>query len=308
MTLAVVVATNRPDSLAVFQDEWRYLFAVHDIELIVVRDEPATWEQIPDFIPRRTGAIRSWGFLQAWHWGHDVIALDDDCLPPPDRDPIQEYLDAFDHPVAVSDYFDVGHTFGLGEYMRGFPFSQRRVATPVLQYGGWHGVPDMDAVTQAEHEQDGPIEGYEFDARTLAVPVGCAFTACIMNAAIKHEALPMMYQLLMGVDRVGYDRYDDLWSGLIAKKICDHLGLPIVINGRASIIHTRASDTAANLRKEQGGYELHEVMWERLKNVRLFSDTIAGCYFDLACGINPLCFGPHGDDIVKAMLGWVDAL
>jgi hypothetical protein len=129
-----------------------------------------------------------------------------------------------------------------------------------------------------------------------------------MNVAMKHEAIPALYQLIQGVDRVGYDRYDDLWSGLFAKKICDHLGLPIVVNGRASIIHTRASDTAANLRKEQAGYELNDALWERLRGIELRGDNVVDCYAELTWQLDPAWFGEHGGEITKAMIQWVEAL
>ena len=141
----------------------------------------------------------------------------------------------------------------------------------------------------------------------LAVPTGVPFTGCIMNVAIRHEALPMMYQLVMGIERVGYDRWDDIWSGLFAKRICDHLGLPVLINGRASIVHTRASDTASNLAKERGGYDLNERMWSAClpspSPARRPSAT-ASCTHQLL----PSWFGPCGQKIIDGMKGWLAAL
>ena len=259
-------------------------------------------------MPYRTGSIRSYGFLQAWRRGFDVVTLDDDCLPAPDVDLIGEYKDAFAAEFPVSSYFDVGHTFGLGEYMRGFPFRGRDAATPLVQYGGWDNVPDMDALTQAEHERSGPVGGYRFDRRALAVPRGVGVTGCIMNVAIRHEALPMLYQLVMGMDRVGYDRWDDIWSGLFVKRICDHLRRPVVVNGKASVVHTRASDTATNLTKEQGGYTLNERMWAHLGRVDLTADSVLGCYEELTDQLDPTWFGPEGHKIVGGMRGWLAAL
>ena len=91
-------------------------------------------------------------------------------------------------------------------------------------------------------------------------------------------------------------------------RICDHLGWPILINGSASIIHTRASDTAQNFAKEQGGYELNEVMWDNLRTVTLAADTIIGCYQELTEQLNPTWFGPHGHKIIDGMRGWLSAL
>ena len=306
--LAVVIPTCRPESLKTFVVAWQDLFEHHNIELIVIEDNQKTWATLPEFIPHRTGSIRSLGFLRAYQWGYDVITLDDDCLPAADNDPIQEYLNAWDRSYAVSDYFDVGHTFGLSEYMRGYPFGHRTSCSPLLQYGGWDNVPDMDAITQQRHERHGTIADYRFDRRVLAIPLGLGFTGCIMNLAIKHEALPMMYQLIMGNVRVGYDRWDDIWSGLFAKKICDHLRIPILINGKASIVHTRASDTASNMEKERGGYHLNEFLWERLNRVVFESDTVIGCYRELISQLEPGWFGAQGYRITEGMVQWLDAL
>ena len=308
MSLAVVIPTCRPERMHSWVAAWKSLFEKHDVNLMIVEDSPATWKLLPDFIPQRTGSIRSWGFLNAYRQGYDVITLDDDCLPAPDTDPIAEFVWAFAHRYSVSDYFDVGHTFGLSEYMRGYPFNDRRQVHPILQYGGWDNVPDMDAITQSDHERFGPVQGFAFDRRVLSIPKGVGITGCIMNVAIKCDALPMMYQLVMGNERVGYDRWDDIWSGLFAKKICDHLGWPILINGRASIVHTRASDTAQNFAKEQGGYELNEVMWNNLRTVTLAANTIIGCYQELTEQLNPTWFGPHGHKIIDGMRGWIQAL
>ena len=303
-----MLPTCRPESLRAFVAAWEDHFASHNVELIVIEDKASTWERLPKFIPHHTGSIRSWGFLQAYESGYDVITLDDDCLPADDVDLIQEYIDGFRKRHAFSDYFDIGHSFGLDEYMRGYPFRDRDAKTPLLQYGGWDNVPDMDAVTQAEHEECGPVEGYKFDRRVLALPKGVAFTGCIMNVAIRHEAIPMMYQLVMGVDRVGYDRWDDIWSGLFAKRICDHLKRPILVNGRASIVHTRASDTASNYAKEVGGYKLNEKLWRQLEAVTFQGTTVIECYQDLTDQLRPQWFGPEGHKIVKGMQQWLNAI
>ena len=190
--LAVVVPTCRPESLRTFVEAWTPQFERHDVELIVVEDSEATLEATPlEFIPSRSGAVRSFGLLKAWHAGYDVLNLDDDVLPAEDVDLIAEYRDAFDTDWPVSSYFDVGHTFGLDQYMRGYPFGDRDTASPLLQYGGWDNVPDLDAVTQRSYEQtERPVTGHHFDRRTLAIPTGVGFTGCIMNVAAKHEGNP----------------------------------------------------------------------------------------------------------------------
>ena len=312
MSLLVVVPSNRPLEVESFLRAWGDLFEKHEAQVCVVHDQLGAGGRrradIPDFIPQATGAIRSWGFLRAWREGMDVLCLDDDCMPASDVDLIREYESASDYEWSVSDYFDVGNAFGMDDYMRGFPFAHRDRAFPLIQYGGWDNVPDFDAVTQAAHELMDPVEGYRFDRRVLAVPLGVAVTTCGMNVWISHAATPLMYQLQMGVALVGFDRYDDLWSGLFAKRICDHLELPILINGRASVVHSRASDTASNFAKESGGYALNDALWGHLRGVQFYADTPIACYRELTEQLDPGWFGPRGRIIIEGMRGWLGAL
>lgn len=319
MKIAIVLPSHRFDLFSEWLKAWKPQFDKHGAEVYFVedRDEKTKTDlkhhfyrgDFPDFIPTATGSCRSFGLLKAYQDECDIIiTLDHDCMPAPDVDLIQEYMDAFDRNYAVSDYYDVGHTFGLDEYMRGYPFLPRDNKRPLLQYGGWDNVPDLDAVTQMLHEQRGKVEGFKFDRRTLAMPSGVGFTGCAMNVAMKREAVPLLYQLIMGVDRVGYDRWDDIWSGLFAKKVCDNLNIPILINGRASIVHTRLSNTQENLTKEQAGYKLNEDMWDKLKQLKLDGKTTLECYESLTNQLNPDWFGDKGELIIRGMKAWIQTL
>lgn len=320
--IACVIPTIRTESFYPWLEAWEPIFKKYDLKLFVIDDteygsislpdtslnaQIFTRKDFPDFVPSHTGSCRSLGFLKAYQENFDwVLTLDDDCMPTGDA--IKQYERFFNADCPVGNYFDVGHTFGLKEFMRGYPFAQRLVAKPLIQYGGWDNVPDMDAITQAKYEKHGAVEGYHFDRRVLSIPKGVGFTGCIMNVAIKREAIPMMYQLIMGLDRVGYDRWDDIWSGLFAKKICDQLNIPILINGNASIVHTRASNTESNLEKETGGYELNEVMWKNINALYLYGANVLQCYESLVVQLKPEWFGESGQLLIDGMKSWLQAL
>jgi hypothetical protein len=102
-----------------------------------------------------------------------------------------------------------------------------------------------------------------------------------MNAAISHKYLPVMYQLLMG-DAVGYDRFEDIWSSLLMKKIADHFEDLVLINGHAQVVHDRASDPYKTLPKELPGMPKNETIWEELLEVKLTGSTPIECYEELA--------------------------
>jgi hypothetical protein len=78
-----------------------------------------------------------------------------------------------------------------------------------------------------------------------------------------------MYQLYQGTDVVAYDRCDDIWSGLILKRICDHFGWAVLVNGKATCLHDRQSNIHASLFKEQAGHVYNEELWDRLLRIDL---------------------------------------
>lgn len=259
---AVVVPTIRPEKFAAFTDAWTPLFEKHDVRLYPVWDmerKPAgalgtDWRSIPDFIPRKTDMIRSWGFYQAWEGGAQyTLSLDDD-VSPAGKDPFAEYEEEFARTRPCSPYFDVG-AFSMGSPMRGFPYADRHAQT-VVQYGGWKGVPDLDAVTQIGL----PAQNAPFRDVNIAVPRGVPMTTCAMNFAFRTHYTQMMWQLPLLEGR--YNRFGDIWSGLLQKRVLDACGMNMVLNGKATVIHDRASDPYNNLCKEAVGLELNEKVWE----------------------------------------------
>lgn len=312
--IGLVIPSHDMGLFTTWWDLWRPLIEKHNVELYLVEDRETKSDlgikshfyrgDFPDFVPKGTGSSRSYGFLRAYQDNCDwIVTLDHDCYPV--EDIFQKYEEEFNQEHALSDYFDVGNSFGLEEFMRGYPFEQRTVAKPLIQYGGWDNVPDMDAITQLKH---GEVSGYKFDRKVQALPLGVGFTGCIMNTAIKREAIPLLYQLIMGMDEVGYDRWDDIWSGLFAKKICDHLKIPILVNGFATIKHNRASDPNVNLIKETGGYKLNEDMWQKINHINLGGTDVITCYRSLINQLNPEWFGPEGYKIIYGMEAWLKAL
>jgi hypothetical protein len=97
--------------------------------------------------------------------------------------------------------------------------------------------------------------------------------------------IPSLYFLLMGKHRDGtvwpYDRFGDIWAGLFAKKVADHLGYAIS-SGAPSVLHSRASSPEVNLQKETPGYPVNEVLWRQVSAIGLSATTVAGCYEQIA--------------------------
>lgn len=255
---SLVVPSNRPEQLRQFLEAWDDLLKLHNVEVFVVHDDEKHWKDIPEFIPRRTDMIRSWGMYQAYKSGADyILTLDDDTRPIGDI--FWEYEQEFIMGRPVSNYFSVGSLTDSMLEMRGFPYKDRKSKEVAVQYGGWDGVMDFDAPTQLSWNVS---EDGKFDRVNIPVPKGVPTTCCIMNTAWKREYTPIMWQLPMYEGK--FNRFGDIWSGLFIKKTLDALDKAMVINGKASIRHERASNPFKNLEREQPGIEPNEGLWGAL--------------------------------------------
>jgi len=210
---------------------------------------------MPSFIPTGTDMIRSWGMYQAWLGDAPyVLTLDDDVRPIPGWDPFEAYEEAFEQGSVASRFLSVGALTTSHQQMRGFPYRDRASAKVAIQYGGWDGVLDYDAATQLVTQ---PENGFFADV-VMPVPRGVPVTTCIMNAAWRREYTPIMWQLPMLDGK--YNRFGDIWSGLFQKRVLDVLGDVMVVNGKATVRHERASNPITNLEREQPGVEINETL------------------------------------------------
>src|SRR5262249_14224591 len=150
--------------------------------------------------------------------------LDDDCLP-----------DDYRSLQAVS--LTRRHLWALGPKrwassvpklaVRGLPASPvGLMANVVANVGLWTGVPDLPGHAQAAG-QTVPDDWKPPEGNWL-LPVDQYAPICGMNLFITDRALPLFYFPLQG-DGQPYHRFDDIWAGVIAKRICDLLGWTISI-------------------------------------------------------------------------------
>ncbi len=284
-----------------FFSEWEGL--LRDCHLIVVEDNLIKQIRVPkegfknvhhyswvdiknDFrkdewiFPRRNAGIRSYGFWKAHQLGADIIiTLDDDCYPV-DRDFVarhaanlslwapEKWTTTFPHP----DFL----------YTRGFPYDVRNKHPVVISHGLWSNKMDLDAKTQLQHPN---VNTPPYPPMLTFIPKGQYFPMSSMNLAFRREVTPLMYFPLMGSDPRGnpwgYDRFDDIWAGIFAKKICDHLGLGVV-SGSPFVEHRKASDPNKNLVKEKAGLAVNETLWRVVDEVALTQHSPAECYRELA--------------------------
>lgn len=313
--IVLVVPTNRKQRILEFLDAWRPL-----PRTIIVEDNPTktfnlgtqvdhySWEDIDKelgedawIIPRRTAGIRSFGFLKAAQVGADIIVtLDDDCLPIGDRPRPHYFFRTHERVLESRLEFPVWFSTVGGPPPRGVPYySDCRSWPTVVNAGLWEGVPDYDAPTQLLQQRN--KQGCELLGGVA--PVGLYVPISSMNLAFKVEVLPAMYFLLMGRDYM-FDRFEDIWSGILVKRICDHLRLSIRY-GRPYVHHSKASNVFTNLQKEATGLEANEYFWEAVDDIILRATTVAGCYEQLALELPLRLKGAYWKELSKAMLVWL---
>jgi reversibly glycosylated polypeptide/UDP-arabinopyranose mutase len=89
----------------------------------------------------------------------------------------------------------------------------------------------------------------------------------------------LFYFPLMGEGQP-YRRFDDIWAGVIAKKVMDHLGWPMSV-GEPAVFHVRASDPVQNRIKEMPGITRNETFWQEIDGIELTAGDPAGCMREL---------------------------
>ena len=288
--VAIVIPTCRDLS---FLEKWKNtdliectIYAVEDNSTITVKiPKPFSGyvyshkeidEELGDdswIIARGDGGIKSFGLLKAWDDNNDIIICLDDDVFPLHGNFVQQHIDKLNKKVVNSNFMNSVKSDEV--FMRGVPYSERIKRPVVFNMGLWTDNPDLDALTQINYRG----EPYRL-RKNKVVPKSCYFPHCVMNVAFKSELVPVMYQLLMGPRWEMY-RFDDIWSGLFMKKICDHLNVAVTL-GEPWAKHSKASNPWTNLKKESQGLEMNETMWKNIESIKLTKTTYVECYWELA--------------------------
>ncbi len=278
MSRILVIPSNREACLHKFLAAWQGVGGWD--EVILIEDTPTCTFDVKvdrryahEDIARIVGddawifskgdsARRCFGLLAAYHAGADyVLTLDDDCFPIDGQPPLMTA-----HIAAMSGFLR-WQTSCNGLRVRGIPYKNLGKLPPTAAHVGlWQGVPDLDGKMQLQWEAEG--RGYFHPPPGAAIiPHGQYLPVCGMNLCIRRDAIPLFYFPLMGEGQP-YRRFDDIWAGVIAKKICDHLGWHISV-GEPFVEHRRASDARANAEKEAPGVDANESFWEAVDGIEL---------------------------------------
>jgi len=338
--VVVVVPTIREASIKKFLAEWKNEFfknSEFSVTVIIVEDNPKKqfkikennsishydWQDVDRdlgknswIIPRRSDCIRSYGYWKAWLTKPDmIVTLDDDCYP------LDRYYHNQENPILRQGFLKThweriknGLTTTCDFWVstirdgrpRGLPYLKRtkEISTSniVLNHGLWYNVPDFDARTHLGLSNTKGLTGFEINQ---IIPKNIYYPMCGMNLAWKTSATPALYFLLMGQSEKGkfwgFDRFGDIWAGIIFKKIVDHLGYKVA-SGYPIIWHAKASNVFANLKKEATGIEINENFWKEIDSIELKGQSFQDCYSEIASKL--AIEGDYWNTLKKAMQAW----
>lgn len=242
-----------------------YIYDHKDIKKDLGKDE---W-----IIPTQSSACRSYGYYKASQIGAThIYTLDNDCYPDGSSF-LRGHIDNLESNTTLDWVTStIQHPF-----TRGFPYEIRNTSPVGVSHGLWSKVPDLDAATSL-HNPDlrftstHPVE-------TITIPRHNFYPMCGMNLAWRAELTPIMYFGIFGPDW-GFDQYDDIWAGVLAKKVCDHLGYAHV-SGYPSVEHRKQSNVYTNLKKQAPGLQMNENFWKAVQTVQLTQTTPLAAYVEL---------------------------
>lgn len=284
MNNTLVVPTIRKECFLDFKKVWENQPGGWD-NVIVVEDSPQktfdsgyehySWNEIDQIlgenswiISRKDSAIRSFGFLMAYKkQSNFIITLDDDCHP------VKGKL-LYEHIKIMSSqsrwYYPIPDL-----KTRGIPYTDQGISNIALNIGLWENVPDLDAVQSLNHSG-----GYfKPPLGTNIVPNGQYFPMCGMNLCFRSEITPLMYFPLMGQGQP-FRRFDDIWCGIILKKVTDHLHYNVTV-GEPFVNHQKASNVFDNLIKEAPGLKVNEYFWRLIDEIKLTEKTPSECMLEV---------------------------
>ncbi len=253
---------------------------------------------------RKNSGLRCYGFYKAYQAKADiVITLDDDCYPI-DNNFIKHHISNLNS-KAPNNWFAT-YPDPSWMYTRGFPYKIRQQLQVVISHGLWSGALDLDA--QTETKLDKLLNQKAYPIMRQFIPKNYYYPMCTMNLAFSRQAIPLMYMPMMSQDPKGnswpYNRYEDIWAGIISKKIIDHLGLA-VCNGSPFVHHKKASLPSHNLSKELSGMKMNESIWKLVDKVKLTKSSPSDCYIELA---NKIKFPSNSyfNKLKRAMIIWAN--
>ena len=234
------------------------------------------------FLSRGSSACRNLGYLKAIEHEPDfILTLDDDCHP---VNLGTEEFECYDPSLFVSTHFvnmlqsPLWVSTVPGHHLRGLPYCssgyvprtswQVKLDFPpvMLSVGLWRGTPDLDAVHQLVRT-NADMVAFKLPEGVRLMHPDQFWPMSSMNMMFHKYLLPIMYMPPMG-PRAGYDRFEDIWCGVLAQRVMRHLGLRACV-GEPFVNHTRMSNMFINLQKEAKGLQCNEILYDVINAIEM---------------------------------------
>ena len=276
MSVALVVPSYRKEQVIEFLIAWREQIAAAGVSVYVVEDGPERsfplpadgprvqhlcWADAPsgmtDCINVRSPGCRQIGFFQAYVDGADVIVtLDDDVRPGNERNVFDVFREVLTEGVPV--WVDPL----LNYRSRGYPKHNVGLIPVSFHVGSFLTIPDVDGETQIRYAASFATSPPLYVPRPTIVPAGQLIPVNGGVCAWRRELSPYVHYTVWDAE-LGYFRFDDIWMGIILKRLLDHCGLAMSY-GPPSVRHIRASDPERNAELEANAKRFNETFCSRL--------------------------------------------
>lgn len=302
----IVIGALRPD-LTDFLEKWRAIFS--RFHLIIIKDPDMKEDlKIPEGFDHqvytKSDMERIAGTTSINFSGHScryfgylvstkryVISIDGDCFPAQDPtnntvDIVAQHLTNLKTPATPYFFNTLYDPYCKGtDFVRGYPFSLRAGVGCALSCGLWLNVADYDAPTQVMKPSE---RNNRYVDAVLTVPLRALMPASGINIGFDREALgPALIPglRLAGEGKRRWETMEDIWSGMCAKVVCDHLGLGVK-SGLPYVrrVHDGGDNAMDSLKKEWEGVKLMEEVVPFFQSVRLprTAVTVEDCVVEVA--------------------------
>ncbi|KAE9617722.1 putative UDP-arabinopyranose mutase [Lupinus albus] len=313
-----------------FMNEWRPIFS--RFHLIIIKDPELNEEiQIPEgfnidvytksdidrlvgsstSVPFSGYSCRYFGFLISKKY---VVCVDDDCVPVKDKtgnllDAVAQHIVNLNTPATPFFFNTLYDPFGKGaDFVRGYPFSLRSGVDCALSCGLWLNLADLDAPTQALKPEQ---RNLRYVDAVLTVPLRTMMPVSGVNIAFNRAVVgPTLFPVLRlaGEGKLRWETVEDIWSGMCAKVICNHLGLGVK-TGLPYVWRTERGNATESLKKEWEGVKLMEEIVPFFQSISLpqSATTSEDCVIEMAKQVKEQLgkVDPMFSSAAEAMVEWV---
>lgn len=263
-----------------------------------------TWlDKFSDFkkiVPYNSDNRRNIGYLIAVQREAEIIiAVDDDNYVDVSKDYLTSHSMVGQNTdfEAISDksgWFNICSMIKFNPerkvYPRGYPYFKRfqdgeffyhkRNGRIVINEGLWLQDPDIDSITRLTED----VKGVGILKEQVFLDKGTFSPINTQNTAFHRDILPCAYFVLMGgnINGLVIERYGDIWFGLFAKKIIDHMGDYVRFGDPIAIHKRNQHNLLKDLKQEFWAITFTELLSEFIEKLELTKKTYGDCYVELA--------------------------